>query len=147
MGLVGEAPDGFDTCDFDECLLKELVGVHLVPASRQGFTLLTDVASAWRAFDEGAVLVSEPLAWHLDLATGARLTLFVIPARRLATGTLESNIPIDVATAAQLGTGWIDGRELLGMEDYYRRDTHWRASGHEKAAAAIAAHLGNPGPQ
>jgi len=29
VGLVGEAPGGFDTCDFDEDLLEELLGVHL----------------------------------------------------------------------------------------------------------------------
>ena len=29
MGLVGEPPDGFDTCSFDEGVLEELLGVHL----------------------------------------------------------------------------------------------------------------------
>jgi L-fucose isomerase-like protein len=29
VGLVGEPPDGFDTCSFDEGALQELLGVHL----------------------------------------------------------------------------------------------------------------------
>jgi L-fucose isomerase-like protein len=29
VGLVGEPPGGFDTCDFDEGVLEELLGIHL----------------------------------------------------------------------------------------------------------------------
>jgi L-fucose isomerase-like protein len=43
VGLVGEAPGGFDTCDFDEDLLKKLFGVHLERLS------LDDVFRAARA--------------------------------------------------------------------------------------------------
>ena len=53
----------------------ELIGAHLAAPSRRGFELLSGAASAWKDFDEGAVLVSEPLAYHLDLAPGSTLIL------------------------------------------------------------------------
>ena len=53
----------------------ELIGAHLAAPSRRGFALLRGAQSAWKAFDQGAVLVSEPLAYHLGLAPGASLTL------------------------------------------------------------------------
>lgn len=53
----------------------ELNGAHLAGASRRGFVLLSGAQSAWKAFDDGAVLVSEPLAYHLGLAPGANLEL------------------------------------------------------------------------
>ena len=53
----------------------EIIGAHLAAPSRRGFTLLSGAPSAWKAFDAGAVLVSEPLAYHLGLAPGARLEL------------------------------------------------------------------------
>jgi L-fucose isomerase-like protein len=33
VGLVGEPPDGFDTCDFDEAVIREAFGIHLVRIS------------------------------------------------------------------------------------------------------------------
>jgi putative ABC transport system permease protein len=53
----------------------ELIGAHLAAPSRRGFALLSGAPSAWKDFDEGAVLVSEPLAYHLGLAPGANLML------------------------------------------------------------------------
>ena len=53
----------------------EVIGAHLAEPSRQGFALLSGASSAWQAFDEGGVLVSEPLAWHLGLAPGDTLEL------------------------------------------------------------------------
>lgn len=53
----------------------EIIGTHLAEPSRQGFDLLGAPASAWTAFDDGAVLVSEPLAWRLGLEPGATLQL------------------------------------------------------------------------
>jgi len=53
----------------------ELIGAHLAAPSRRGFALLSGAASAWKQFDEGAVLVSEPLAYHLGLASGSMLML------------------------------------------------------------------------
>ncbi len=53
----------------------ELIGAHLAAPSRQGFELLSGAASAWKDFAEGAVLVSEPLAYHLDLVPGSTLIL------------------------------------------------------------------------
>jgi putative ABC transport system permease protein len=53
----------------------ELIGAHLAAPSRRGFELLSGTASAWKDFAEGAVLVSEPLAYHLGLVPGSTLTL------------------------------------------------------------------------
>ncbi len=53
----------------------EVIGAHLAEPSRQGFALLDGARSAWPGFDEGGVLVSEPLAWHLGLAPGDALEL------------------------------------------------------------------------
>jgi len=47
----------------------------LATPSRQGFALLSGASSAWKDFDAGAVLVSEPLAYHLGLTPGAHLEL------------------------------------------------------------------------
>jgi len=52
-----------------------VIGAHMTAPSRQGFMLLSDTASVWQAFDAGAVLVSEPLAYHLGLSPGASLEL------------------------------------------------------------------------
>jgi putative ABC transport system permease protein len=54
----------------------ELNALRLGPAGGSSFRLTQgEPHAAWRAFDEGAVLVSEPLAWRLHLAPGATLTL------------------------------------------------------------------------
>lgn len=53
----------------------QLIGAHLAAPSRRGFALLSGAESAWKAFDAGAVLVSEPLAYHLDLMPGSSLEL------------------------------------------------------------------------
>jgi putative ABC transport system permease protein len=52
-----------------------VIGAHMTAPSRQGFMLLSDTDSVWQAFDAGAVLVSEPLAYHLGLSPGASLEL------------------------------------------------------------------------
>jgi putative ABC transport system permease protein len=53
----------------------ELIGAHLSVPSRQGFALLDATADAWKLFDAGGVLVSEPLAYRLDLVPGDPLEL------------------------------------------------------------------------
>jgi len=53
----------------------ELIGAHLAAPSRRGFALLSGAQSAWKEFDAGAVLVSEPLAYHLGLAPGESLDI------------------------------------------------------------------------
>jgi putative ABC transport system permease protein len=53
----------------------ELIGAHLAAPSRRGFSLLSGAESTWQAFDAGAVLVSEPLAYHLKLSPGAKLSM------------------------------------------------------------------------
>jgi putative ABC transport system permease protein len=52
-----------------------VTGAHMATPSREGFELLSDASSVWQAFDAGAVLVSEPLAYHLGLTPGASLEL------------------------------------------------------------------------
>ena len=54
----------------------ELNALRLVPGSNGAFHLLQgEPATAWPAFARGAVLLSEPLAWRLNLGAGARLRL------------------------------------------------------------------------
>jgi putative ABC transport system permease protein len=53
-----------------------LIGAHLTLPSRRGFELLGGGdASVWEAFDRGGLLISEPLAYHLDLTRGDLLSL------------------------------------------------------------------------
>jgi putative ABC transport system permease protein len=53
-----------------------LDALALAPRSYAGFHLTAgDPARAWRAYERGALLVSEPLAWRLQLHVGERLTL------------------------------------------------------------------------
>lgn len=54
----------------------ELNAVRLAPPSFAGFHFTAgEPAPAWREFAQGAVLISEPLAWRLALAPGSSLTL------------------------------------------------------------------------
>jgi len=53
-----------------------LVGADLATASREGFRFIDGTSQrVWRAYDAGAVLVSEPLANRLGLRTGERIRL------------------------------------------------------------------------
>lgn len=50
--------------------------LRLVPASREALPLTSGNArTAWAAFERGSVIASEPLAWHLQLATGDQIKL------------------------------------------------------------------------
>jgi putative ABC transport system permease protein len=50
--------------------------LRMVPASREAIPLTTgNVDATWDKFEHGAVVVSEPLAWHLQLNVGDRLEL------------------------------------------------------------------------
>jgi putative ABC transport system permease protein len=53
----------------------KLIGAQLAAPSRRGFALLSGAPTAWKEFDDGAVLVSEPLAFHLGLEPGSYLEL------------------------------------------------------------------------
>jgi lysophospholipase L1-like esterase len=68
-------------------------------------------------------------------AAGARPVLVVIPDSR----KLDSNLPLTVEELTALGVTVVDGRGFLTREDYYARDSHWRPSGHRKAAERLAA--------
>jgi putative ABC transport system permease protein len=53
-----------------------LDALSLAPGSYAGFQLIQgDPAAVWDAYQHGALVISEPLAWRLKLAVGARLTL------------------------------------------------------------------------
>ncbi len=50
--------------------------LRLADASHRSIPLtMGDAASVWPAFERGAIVISEPLAWHLQLAKGGQLTL------------------------------------------------------------------------
>lgn len=54
----------------------ELSGAELSARSRQGFTLLRTLpGDVWQTFDQGAVLISEPLAHRRQLEPGDAITL------------------------------------------------------------------------
>ena len=53
-----------------------LDALTLAPQSYAGFQLTAgDVAAVWSAYERGALVISEPLAWRLRLGVGDRLTL------------------------------------------------------------------------
>lgn len=53
-----------------------LDALNLAPGSYAGFQLTAgNPASVWHAYESGALVISEPLAWRLHLAVGDRLTL------------------------------------------------------------------------
>lgn len=64
---------------------------------------------------------------------GAHLTVFIIPHK-----TLQSNFPLTRDEVVEAGATLIDGRDFLKTGDYYKRDSHWTATGHRKAARALA---------
>jgi hypothetical protein len=67
------------------------------------------------------------------IADGAVPTVFIIPHQ-----TLDSNFPLASDEIQEAGAELVDGREFLLQEDYYRRDSHWRPSGHQKVAEKLA---------
>ena len=52
-----------------------VVAAELAAPSRRGFRLLDDDGDSWARFDDGGVLVSEPLAHRTGVGTGGTLTL------------------------------------------------------------------------
>jgi len=53
-----------------------LVAAKLAEQSRAGFSLITpNPEMIWRRYDQGEIIVSEPLAYRLSLHTGSQLTL------------------------------------------------------------------------
>jgi putative ABC transport system permease protein len=53
-----------------------LDALALAPGSYAGFQLIAgDPADVWGAYERGALVISEPLAWRLKLGVGERLTL------------------------------------------------------------------------
>ena len=67
-------------------------------------------------------------------ANEALPVIVVIPDKN----TMESNFPLSPETVAAMGVQLVDGREYLGVQDYWVVDSHWKASGHRKTAEAIA---------
>jgi len=51
---------------------------------------------------------------------------------------MTTNLPLERQDIIDAGAVLIDGLDFLQTGDYYTRDSHWKASGHRKAAEAIA---------
>jgi putative ABC transport system permease protein len=57
--------------------------LSLTPDSKAGITFVAgEAAQAWKAFDRGEIIVSEPLAWRLQLEVGSRLALTTASGNR-----------------------------------------------------------------
>jgi putative ABC transport system permease protein len=57
--------------------------LRLVPTSRSALQLVSGHdETVWGAFERGSVIISEPLAWHLQLGVGSRLKLYTASGER-----------------------------------------------------------------
>jgi putative ABC transport system permease protein len=102
----------------------DLDAVALVPASYAGFRLTQgDPTRVWSAFVNGAVLVSEPLAFRLALAPQRTLTL-----------TTASGAHAFTVAGVYREYGNERGEVLMNLEDYRR---WW----HDEGIAAIGIYL------
>jgi putative ABC transport system permease protein len=64
----------------------DVLAVSIPPSSRSGYRFTEgDPAAAWPAFERGAILISEPLAWRLALAPRGTLTLTTAAGARAFT--------------------------------------------------------------
>ncbi|MBM4196599.1 MAG: hypothetical protein FJ197_05780 [Gammaproteobacteria bacterium] len=64
---------------------------------------------------------------------GALPVIVIIPDRK----QMDSTFPFSPGEVADMGAGLLDGCDYLQREDYYNRDSHWRASGHLKTAERL----------
>ncbi|MDX1607295.1 MAG: ABC transporter permease, partial [Candidatus Competibacterales bacterium] len=104
----------------------DLSAMRLPPVARAGYRFRSgEPAAAWRGFDAGAVLVSEPLAYRHGLAPGDAITL--------STDRGPVNFPI---AAVFYDYGSEHGRILLAAEHYRR---HWDDPARDSAAVFAAA--------
>ena len=96
----------------------------------QGLTTFAEVS------DTGSHLTIALLSQLVESieGSGATAVIFVIPTIKN-----QSNFPME----ADAVNKFIDGRVFLNSEDYYPKDEHWRASGHDKAARRIFEILGD----
>jgi putative ABC transport system permease protein len=70
----------------------ELNALRLVPGSAAAFRLTQrEAGPAWQQFRDGAILVSEPLAWRLGLSAGQSLVLDTEAGARTATTAARSS--------------------------------------------------------
>ncbi|HVH83413.1 MAG TPA: FtsX-like permease family protein, partial [Steroidobacteraceae bacterium] len=103
----------------------DLNAVRLAPSSYSGFRFTAgDRAAAWREFAQGAILISEPLAWRLSLAPGSSLTLITAAGAH------------DFAVAGVYREYGNDRGEVLIDLGEYRR--WW----HEEGIAGLGLYLG-----
>jgi putative ABC transport system permease protein len=62
---------------------RSLVAARLSPKSKKGFDFFyADREKVWAAFDQGAVIISEPLAYRLQLDTGDSISLLTLKGER-----------------------------------------------------------------
>jgi putative ABC transport system permease protein len=101
-----------------------LDALEMAPGSYAGIRLRSaDPSTVWRAFDRGALLISDSLAWRLRLAPGDHLSLLT------AAGPRE--FPI-AAIFKQYGSG--RGSAMMSLEQYRR---WWR----DDAVTALGLYL------
>jgi lysophospholipase L1-like esterase len=67
-------------------------------------------------------------------ADNAEPIVMAIPNKR----TMATNLPFSDSEIKAMGASLLDGRSFLTEQDYYNRDSHWRASGHRKTAGRLA---------
>lgn len=98
--------------------------LSLIPESRAGIQFVSgDTQSIWQAFDRGALIVSDSLAWRLRLAQSSKLTLT----------TLAGDKVFDVAGVYR-EYGNDRGNVLMNREIY-------RALWHDDATTALGLYL------
>jgi hypothetical protein len=76
-------------------------------------------------------------------AAGAMPVLVVIPDRV----GMATNFPLSAEELDALGVPWLDGRQFLVTDHYYRKDSHWRPVGHRLTAERLAELIQSMTPQ
>ncbi len=71
--VIVDSPRGPITVDAVAFAPESYAGVELIAVDRH--VSAASAAGIWRAFDAGAILVAEPLAWRFDVRPGESLTL------------------------------------------------------------------------
>jgi len=102
-----------------------VLALRMAPRSYAGFHLIEgDPKTAWRAFDRGAVLVSEPFAYRHRIAPGARLEL------------LGDTGPVRLAVAGVYRDYASERGQVLMSRATWER--HWRARGYTAFGVYLA---------
>jgi hypothetical protein len=136
---------------FDRALLPHLPGMEWLYRHTEVYPYLHSrmVRAGLCCNDPRALFPGEPrfgTKWAvLEKALAAfpreRVTVVGLPAKKDVIARRTKFVDRLGAIAAQLGLPYIDVQPALRREDFFRRDVHWRASGHHAVAAYLAARL------